>query len=82
MQVGTLRARSRSTAIASNSGRSSSAVLARSWFAIASRDFRSVSVRRPCGRAGRASEIFEIYVDKPKCISAALGRHSPETGTL
>ncbi len=36
---------SQSIAIASNSGRSSSAVLARTWFALAARDFRSVGVR-------------------------------------
>ena len=61
-------ARSRSTAIASNGGRSSTAVLARSWFAIASRDFGSVSVRHPRGRGSKASGIFEIYVDRPKRI--------------
>jgi hypothetical protein len=38
-------ARSQSIAIASNNGRSSSAVLARTWFALAARDFRSLSVR-------------------------------------
>ena len=62
-------ARSRSTAIASNSGRSSTAVLARSWFAIASRDFGSVSVRHPLGRGSKASGILEVYVDRPKRIT-------------
>ena len=61
-------ARSRSTAIASNSGRLSTAVLASSWFAIASRDFGSVSVRHPLGRGSKASGIIEIYVDRPKRI--------------
>ena len=75
-------ARSRSTAIASNSGRSSTAVLARSWFAIASRDFGSVSVRHPLGRGGKASGIFEIYVDRPKRKGVALGRHSPRNGRV
>ena len=36
---------SQSIAIASNIGRSSSAVLARTWFALAARNFRSVGVR-------------------------------------
>ena len=61
-------ARSRRTAIASNSDRSSTAVLARSWFAIASRDFGSVSVRHPLDRGGKESGIFEINVDRSKRI--------------
>jgi hypothetical protein len=66
-------ARSRSTGIASNSGHSSTAVLARSWFAIASRG--SVSVRHPLGRGSKASEIFEINVDRSK-RKRTPGRHS------
>ena len=61
-------ARSRSTVIASNSDRSSIAVLARAWFAIASRDSGSVSVRHPLGRGGKASGIFEINADRSKRI--------------
>ena len=59
--------RLQSIAIVSNSGRSSSAVLVRTWFALAARDFRSVGVRHPFGR-GEASELFEIYVDSSKRI--------------
>jgi hypothetical protein len=60
--------RLQSIAIVSNSGRSSSAVLVRTWFALAVRDFRSVGVRHPFGRGGEASELFEIYVDSSKRI--------------
>jgi hypothetical protein len=59
-------ARSRSTAIASNSGCSSITALARTWLATASRDFGSVSVRHPLGRGSKASGIFEINVDRSK----------------
>jgi hypothetical protein len=68
--------RLQSIAIVSNSDRSSSAVLVRTWFALAARDFRSVGVRHPFGRGGEASELFEIYVDSSKRIGDALGRHS------
>jgi hypothetical protein len=61
-------ARSRSTAIASNSGRSSTTALARTWLATASRDFGPVSVRHPLGRGSKASGIFEINVDRSKRI--------------
>ena len=69
-------ARSRSTAIVSNSDRSSTTVLARSWFAIASRDFGSVSVRHPLDRGGKASGIFEINVDRSKRIRTCAWTHS------
>ena len=60
---------SQNIAIASNSGRSSSAVLARIWFALAARKFRSVGVRpavvsgapaaniRRCGDLNASSEV-------------------------
>jgi hypothetical protein len=67
-------ARSRSTAIASNSDRSSTAVLARSWFAIALRDFGSVSVRHPLGRGRKASGIVEIYAVGRSAYGVALGK--------
>jgi hypothetical protein len=43
---------------------------------------RLVSVRHPLGRGSKASGILEIYVDKPKRKSAALGRHSPRNGRV
>jgi hypothetical protein len=61
-------ARSRALQLLRIAGRSSTAVFARSWFAITSRDFGSVGVRHPVGRGGKASGIFEINVDRSKRI--------------
>src|ERR1700684_1938776 len=55
-------------AIASNSG-CSCAVLARTRFAQAARDFRSFGVRHPSDRGGEGCELFEIHVDRSKRIS-------------
>jgi hypothetical protein len=60
--------RPQSVAIASNNGRSSSAVLAGTWLGPVARDFWSVGLRRPSGRGGEACELFKIYADRPQRI--------------